>query len=66
MREENHRLSSTGTPIDSIDHENALEMRYSPSYTGLRLILRGIDPAALETAFRRHASRSRSRPRLTV
>ena len=33
-----------------------LEMRYSPSYTGLRLILRGVDPAALETAFRRHAS----------
>jgi len=33
-----------------------LELRYSPSYTGLRLILRGIDPAALETAFRRHAS----------
>ena len=33
-----------------------LELRYSPSYTGLRLILRGIDPAALETAFRHHAS----------
>ena len=33
-----------------------LEMRYSPSYTGLRLILRGVDPAALETGFRRHAS----------
>ena len=33
-----------------------LELRYSPSYTGLRPILRGIDPAALETAFRRHAS----------
>jgi len=33
-----------------------LELRYSPSYTGLRLILRGVDPAALETAFRRHAS----------
>jgi len=34
----------------------SLEMRYSPSYTGLRLILRGVDLAALETAFRRHAS----------
>ena len=33
-----------------------LELRYSPSYIGLRLILRGVDPAALETAFRRHAS----------
>jgi len=33
-----------------------LDLRYSPSYTGLRLILRGVDPAALETAFRRHAS----------
>ena len=33
-----------------------LEMRYSPSYTGLRLILRGVDPAALETGFRRHAA----------
>ena len=33
-----------------------LGLRYSPSYTGLRLILRGVDPAALEAAFRRHAS----------
>ena len=33
-----------------------LELRYSPSYTGLRLILRGVDSAALETAFRRHAA----------
>ncbi len=33
-----------------------LDLRYSPSYTGLRLILRGVDPAALETAFRRHAA----------
>src|SRR5208282_6164444 len=32
------------------------ELRYSPSYTGLRLILRGVNPATLETAFRRHAS----------
>jgi hypothetical protein len=29
-----------------------LELPYSPSYTGLRLILRGVDPAA----FRRHAA----------
>jgi DDE_Tnp_1-associated len=33
-----------------------LRLRYSPSYTGLRLIIRGVDPAALEAAFRRHAS----------
>jgi hypothetical protein len=32
-----------------------LDLRYAPSYTGMRLILRGIDPDALETAFRRHA-----------
>ena len=33
-----------------------LDLRYAPSYTGMRLILRGIDPDALETAFRRHAA----------
>lgn len=33
-----------------------LNLRYAPSYTGLRLILQGIDPAALEAAFRRHAA----------
>ena len=33
-----------------------LDLRYSPSYTGLRLILRGGDPVALEAAFRLHAS----------
>lgn len=33
-----------------------LRLRYAPSYTGLRLILQGIDPAALEEAFRRHAA----------
>jgi hypothetical protein len=33
-----------------------LELPYSPSYTGLRLILQGIDPTALEAAFRRHAA----------
>lgn len=33
-----------------------LELRYAPSYTGLRLILHGVDPEALEKAFRRHAS----------
>jgi hypothetical protein len=33
-----------------------LALRYAPSYTGLRDILQGIDPNALETAFRAHAS----------
>ena len=33
-----------------------LELPYSPSYTGLRLILQGVDAKALEAAFRRHAA----------
>ena len=33
-----------------------LRLPYSPSYTGLRLILQGVDPTALEAAFRQHAS----------
>ncbi len=33
-----------------------LGLPYSPSYTGLRLIIRGVDPVALEAAFRKHAS----------
>ena len=33
-----------------------LRLSYSPSYTGLRLIIQGVDPAALEAAFRQHAS----------
>jgi hypothetical protein len=32
-----------------------LTLRYAPSYTGLRDILQGVDPSALETAFRAHA-----------
>lgn len=32
------------------------KMRYAPSYTGLRDILRGIDAAEMEKAFRAHAS----------
>ena len=40
-----------------------LELRYAPSYTGLRLILHGVDPGALESAFRRHASTLAERPR---
>jgi hypothetical protein len=33
-----------------------LALRYAPSYTGLRRVLQGVDPSALETAFRTHAS----------
>jgi len=33
-----------------------LRLPCSPSYTGLRLIIQGVDPAGLEAAFRRHAS----------
>ncbi len=33
-----------------------LSLRYAPSYTGLRDILQGVAPDALETAFRAHAS----------
>jgi hypothetical protein len=33
-----------------------LSLRYAPSYTGLRGILQGVDPDALETAFRGHAT----------
>lgn len=33
-----------------------LQLRYAPSYTGLRGILQGVDPAALEAAFRAHAA----------
>jgi hypothetical protein len=32
-----------------------LALRYAPSYTGLRDILQGVDPKALEAAFRAHA-----------
>jgi hypothetical protein len=40
----------------SLNQAFGFELRYAPSYTGLRLILRGVEPEALETAFRRHAS----------
>jgi hypothetical protein len=33
-----------------------LSLRYAPSYTGLRGILQGVDPEALEAAFRKHAT----------
>jgi hypothetical protein len=39
--------------LQRLNEAFGLELPYSPSYTGLRLILQSIDPAALETAFRR-------------
>jgi hypothetical protein len=32
-----------------------LRLPYSPSYSGLRLIIQSVDPTALEAAFRQHA-----------
>lgn len=40
-----------------------LALPYTPSYTGLRLILQGVDPNALEAAFRRHAAGVLTPPR---
>jgi len=42
--------------LQRLNEAFGLELPYSPSYTGLRLILQSINPAALETAFRRHAA----------
>ncbi len=39
-----------------------LGLPYSPSYTGLRLILQGADANALEAAFKRHAASVRTPP----
>ncbi len=42
--------------LQRLNEAFGLSLRCSPSYTGLRLILQGIDPTALENAFRLHAS----------
>jgi len=42
--------------LQRLNEAFGLRLRYSPSYTGLRLIIRGVDPTALEAAFRRHAA----------
>jgi len=39
-----------------------LSLRYPPSYTGLRLILQGVDPTALEAAFRGHSAAIKTSP----
>ena len=42
--------------LQRLNEAFGLRLSCSPSYSGLRLIIQGVDPAALETAFRRHAS----------
>jgi hypothetical protein len=42
--------------LQRLNEAFGLRLPYSPSYTGLRLILQGVDPTALEAAFRQHAS----------
>jgi hypothetical protein len=42
--------------LQRLNEAFGLRLPYSPSYTGLRLIIRGVDPAALEAAFRHHAA----------
>jgi hypothetical protein len=42
--------------LQRLNEAFGLRLPGSPSYTGLRLIIQGVDPAALEAAFRRHAA----------
>jgi hypothetical protein len=42
--------------LERLNEAFGLRLPYSPSYTGLRLILQGVDQTALEAAFRLHAS----------
>ena len=44
------------THLQRLNEAFDMELPYSPSYSGLRLILQGVDPKALEAAFRRHAA----------
>ncbi len=41
--------------LQRLNEAFGLRLRCSPSYTGLRLIIQGVDPTALEAAFRQHA-----------
>ena len=47
--------------LQRLNEAFGLRLPCSPSYTGLRLIILGVDPAALEAAFRHHAA-SLSKP----
>ena len=42
--------------LQRLNEAFGLRLPYSPSYTVLRLIIRGVYPAALEAAFRHHAA----------
>jgi hypothetical protein len=42
--------------LQRLNRSFGLQLPYPPSYTGLRLILQGVDRTALEVAFRQHAS----------
>ena len=48
--------------LQRLNEAFGLELPYSPSYTGLRLILQGVDSTALEAAFRRHAASTPTPP----
>jgi DDE_Tnp_1-associated len=48
--------------LERLNEAFGLRLPYSPSYSGLRLILQGVDPTALEAAFRRHASSMEAPP----
>lgn len=42
--------------LQGLNEAFGLRLPYSPSYSGLRLILQSVDPTAFEAAFRTHAS----------
>jgi hypothetical protein len=42
--------------LQRLNEAFGLRLPYSPSYTGLRLILQGVDPTTLEAALRQQAS----------
>ena len=48
--------------LQRLNEAFGLRLPYSPSYTGLRAILQGVDPTALEAAFRQHASSMEAPP----
>ena len=48
--------------LQRLNEAFGLRLPYPPSYTGLRLILQGVDPVALEAAFRLHASSMEAPP----
>src|SRR5271166_4097822 len=49
--------------LQRLNETFGLRLRCSPSYTGLRLIIQGADPTALEAAFRQHALSISTPPR---